>query len=161
MYKELQETNCITFSSLFIYHPKNSPGFYLLDLFKTELGEEILMSCLYDYHIISPWGAVEAGRNLGKHSKDTLTADSTGGVHVYCYLETLHQIIFHLVCLIFNWLGKELYLLFLNIFNSQNIFFIALIAQSELRTKRSSVSLCRAFFLSPAFKDISCLPFFF
>lgn len=60
MYKELQETNCIHFSSLFFYQPKNSPGFYLLDLFKIKQGEEILMSCLYDYHIISPWGAVEA-----------------------------------------------------------------------------------------------------
>lgn len=60
MYKELQETNCIHFTSLFIYHPKISPGFYLLDLFKTELGEEILLSCLYDHHKISPWGAVEA-----------------------------------------------------------------------------------------------------
>lgn len=159
MYKELQEINCIPFSNLFIYHPKNSPGLYLLDLFKTELGEEILLSCLYGHHKISPWGAVEAHWNKLKHSKDTLTADSTGGVHVYYYLETLHQIIFHFVCLIFNCLGKESYLLLLNIFSFQNIFLTALIAQNWEQKDLVWACVGLRVFLSLIFKDISCLPF--
>lgn len=95
---------------------------------------------------ISPWSAVQAQRKRQASTQKTHSAGITGGVHVYCYLETLHQVIFHLPCLPLYRLGKEPYLLLLNIFNSQNTFFIALSAKSELRTKRSSVDLF-SFFL--------------
>lgn len=131
-----QESHCIHFSNLLdsFSIPKIHLESILPDLVVRRRNTvKSSLWLLYQSHLRAQYKL--SWRDLGKHSKDTLTTDITGGVRVYCYLETLHQIIFHLPCLSFYWLGKELYLLLLNIFNSQNIFFIVLLAKSELEQK--------------------------